>query len=124
MSYADDDDLYEMRERMEMQEDERAEEMDNLRATRDRYEAALRPFAHFAEMWEQKPINRASDEHIVYGIHGGTPWEGTLTLGDFRRAREALAAAQPIGDDWPQDCVDGTDNSGAVGGAAAQEGTP
>jgi hypothetical protein len=42
-------------------------------------------------------------------------------------AREALAAAQEgTGLDLggPPDCVDGTDNSGAVGGAAAQEGTP
>jgi hypothetical protein len=74
-----------------------------LLAQRDRYEAALRLIA--ASPWRFDESGK-----IVPGL-------------DFVAvAQEALAAAQPIGDDWPPDCVDGTDNSGAVGGAAAQEG--
>jgi hypothetical protein len=85
-----------------------------LLAQRDRYEAALREIAK-------------GDCHLN-GITGckGWPlprerWCGLCV------AREALAAAQEgTGLDLggPPDCVDGTDNSGAVGGAAAQEGTP
>lgn len=55
---------------------------------------ALVPFAHFATMWETMPIKwyepDLPDSHPVYSIHAGTEWEATLTLGDFRRAEEAL----------------------------------
>jgi hypothetical protein len=68
-----------------------------------RYEAALREIANAEFPYHPDSV----------------PWQAKL-------AREALAAAQEdIGLDLggPPDCVDGTDNSGAVGGAAAQEGT-
>ena len=52
-------------------------------------EAALRPFAKFAEAFDAKPIARLDDE--FYAIHTGTQWEASLRLSDCRAARAALA---------------------------------
>ncbi len=71
----DENDAYEMRERREVQEDDRREEMEKLRATRDRYEAALR---EIAKMHDGQ-----------YSVWRNDRW---MTAQDF--AREALAAAQ------------------------------
>lgn len=53
-------------------------------------EAALRPFALFAERFDAKPIRGIADE--VYGIHGGDvePIGASLRLSDCRKARKAL----------------------------------
>ena len=57
-------------------------------------EAALKPFADFAEKLDAKlaakPMRSLGDN--FYGIHIGTDFEAELTLTDLRRARAALAA--------------------------------
>ena len=56
-------------------------------------EAALKPFADFAEKLDAKlaakPMRSLGDN--FYGIHIGTDFEAELTLTDLRRARAALA---------------------------------
>ena len=53
-----------------------------------RLEAALRPFALFADQWDRHPIT-GLDVTRLYCIHTGKD-EGVFSLVDCRRAREAL----------------------------------
>lgn len=49
---------------------------------------ALKPFAHFIDQWDRKPL-RGTDDHF-YGIHPGTEWEATISRTHCRAAKAAL----------------------------------
>lgn len=51
---------------------------------------ALKPFAHFIDQWDRKPL-RGIDDH-VYGIHPGTELEATISRTSCRAAKAALTA--------------------------------
>lgn len=54
---------------------------------RGKAEAALRPFADFADAWDRKPIRGLDD--VLYGIHSGED-RGELRLSACKRARAVL----------------------------------
>ena len=51
-------------------------------------EQALKPFANYAEKFDQKPIGKQHD--IINAIHSGTEWEAELRLSDCRLAKKLL----------------------------------
>ncbi|WP_157131264.1 hypothetical protein [Burkholderia pseudomallei] len=63
-------------------------ETEQLKARIRELEAALMPFATFAQAYDRKPLGGMHDE--FYSIHAGTEFEAGIRFSDCKRAALAL----------------------------------
>lgn len=51
---------------------------------------AVAPIAHFITQWDRRPLSNLADD--FYSIHSSTEYEARISISNFRRIRNALAA--------------------------------